>query len=154
MNEYTIDSVLKREFPNIDGKRSWGIANEIWKHCVKYGKDMEAVGRKESEEKARKEAEEAKKAKGVSSDPNRVVLTPEQRAVELAALLDEKLLSRELTASDIRELKDIFNLKAADQNIEIVMTDFRVVNPELARIVEAVNWQIEEFNRDVAVTNG
>jgi hypothetical protein len=66
MNEYTRDSILKREFPTIDGKRSWGITNEIWKHCVKYGKDLELMARKECEEKAekaRKEAEDAKKSR-------------------------------------------------------------------------------------------
>jgi hypothetical protein len=152
MNEYTIDSILKREFPTIDGKRSWGITNEIWKHCVKYGKDLAAIERKECEdkaEKARKEAEDAKKAKGASSDPNRVVLTPEQRADELAALLDEKLLSRELTASDIRELKDIFNLKAKDQDIVIEMVDFANAYKEEFDIMQAAMELIKRYNERV-----
>jgi hypothetical protein len=152
MNEYTIDSILKREFPNIEGKRSWGITNEIWKHCVKYGKDLELMARKECEEKAekaRKEAEDAKKAKVASSDPNRVVLTPEQRADELAALLDEKLLSRELTASDIRELKDIFNLKAKDQDIVIEMVDFANAYKEEFDIMNAAVELIKRYNERV-----
>ena len=76
--------------------------------------------------------------------------TPEQRSEEVAKLLDYKLFTKELTASELRELKDIFNLKAKDQDIHIEQVDFRSIEPELADVVAAVEWQINEFNKEEA----
>ena len=76
--------------------------------------------------------------------------TPEQRSEEVAKLLDYKLFTKELTASELRELKDIFNLKAKDQDIHIEQVDFRSIEPELADVVAAVEWQINEFNQKSA----
>ena len=76
--------------------------------------------------------------------------TPEQRSEEVAKLLDYKLFTKELTASELRELKDIFNLKAKDQDIHIEQVDFRAIEPELADVVAAVEWQINEFNQKSA----
>ena len=73
--------------------------------------------------------------------------TPEQRSEEVAKLLDYKLFTKELTASELRELKDIFNLKAKDQDIHIEQVDFRSIEPELADVVAAVEWQIVEYNK-------
>jgi Ca2+-binding EF-hand superfamily protein len=75
-----------------------------------------------------------------------VRLTPEERAQELSDMLDEKLKNRELTASELREMKDIFNLKAKDQDIIIQMMDFRAIDPKMADIVKAVQWQIDDAN--------
>jgi hypothetical protein len=75
-----------------------------------------------------------------------VRLTPEERAQELSDMLDEKLKNRELTASELREMKDIFNLKAKDQDILIQMMDFRAIDPKMADVVAAVGWQIESVN--------
>lgn len=147
MNEHTIDGILKREYKGFDNKEYWRVAKEIWKHVVEYGKQIEKAAKVEWQKEADKQAKEAlEKQKGGKKS----ILTPEQRSEELAALLDEKLISRELTASDIRELKDIFNLKAKDQDIVIQMTDFRGVNPELADVVAAVKWQIEDFNANTS----
>ncbi len=73
-------------------------------------------------------------------------LTPEERAQELSDMLDEKLKNRELTASELREMKDIFNLKAKDQDILIQMMDFRSIDPKMADVVAAVGWQIGSVN--------
>lgn len=149
MNEYSIDSVLKREFQDIDGKRSWRISNEIWKMCVEYGKQIEKLARKEcvedaekkAEEKYRKEIEKLKGSKsgGVAGRK----LTDEERAAEVMAFLDEKLQDRTLTAAELAQFKDIFNLKARDQDITIEMTDFRAVDPAGAKILEAVGMFVE-----------
>lgn len=80
--------------------------------------------------------------------------TPEERADALAMMLDEKLHNKELTASEIRELKDVFNLKQKDQDITIVQSDFRVIDPESADIISAVNWQITEYNEKKEGSNG
>lgn len=75
------------------------------------------------------------------------LLSPEERAEQLAKLLDSKLLSGDISASEIRELKDIFNLKQKDQDLHIQVTDFSSVNPELAEVAKAVDWYIEDFNK-------
>lgn len=143
MNEYTIDGILKREYKGFDNKEYWRVAKEIWKHVVEYGKTIEKAAKEEWAKEAEKQAKEAneKKRSGKQS-----LLTPEQRSEELAALLDEKLISRELTASDIRELKDIFNLKAKDQDIVIQMVDFEKAYSEEFDIIRAVSEQINRKN--------
>jgi hypothetical protein len=73
-------------------------------------------------------------------------LSPEQRMQELSDVLDEKLLSREITASEIRELKDIFNLKAKAQDILIEMADYREIDPESFDIVKCVQELIDRHN--------
>jgi hypothetical protein len=73
-----------------------------------------------------------------------VRLTPEERAQELSDMLDEKLKNRELTASELREMKDIFNLKAKDQDIRIEMVDFSKAYPEEFDIINVV---MEHINR-------
>jgi hypothetical protein len=73
-----------------------------------------------------------------------VRLTPEERAQELSDMLDEKLKNRELTASELREMKDIFNLKAKDQDIRIEMVDFAKAYPEEFDIINVV---MEHINR-------
>jgi len=93
-----------------------------------------------------KEASEAVQAGGAYPD-DFAGFTPEQRSEEVAKLLDYKLYTKELTASELRELKDIFNLKAKDQDVIIEQTDFRAIEPELADIVAAVNWQIADYNK-------
>ncbi len=91
-------------------------------------------------------AETAVKSQRGSAATNLPLLTPEERADELAKLLDSKLCSGEITASEIRELKDIFNLKAKDQDIHIQMIDYRSIDPENADVVAAVKWQILKYN--------
>jgi Ca2+-binding EF-hand superfamily protein len=59
-------------------------------------------------------------------------------------MLDEKLKNRELTASELREMKDIFNLKAKDQDIRIEMVDFSKAYPEEFDIINVV---MEHINR-------
>ena len=97
---------------------------------------------------AKAEAKKDKKADGAEYPDDFQGFTPEQRSEEVAKLLDYKLFTKELTASELRELKDIFNLKAKDQDIHIEQVDFRAVEPELADIVAAVNWQITEYNKE------
>ena len=94
------------------------------------------------------ELERTVKAEGASYPDDFVVFTPEQRSEEVAKLLDYKLKTKELSASELRELKDIFNLKAKDQDIHIEQVDFRDVEPELADIVAAVEWQINDYNKE------
>lgn len=124
MNVQEINDVLKKHIPMEEGKKAfnqgcWAAATEINRAFLKV-------------EKARAEQ------LGVSTSRGGVRLTPEERAQEMADLLDEKLVSRELTASEIREMKDIFNLKAKDQDILIEQADFREYICEDARaVVEA-----------------
>jgi hypothetical protein len=74
--------------------------------------------------------------------------TPEERMIAVELLLDKKVDSGEITSSEFREFKDVFNLKQKDQDITINQADFRAVDPEGADIIKAVNWQIKVFNED------
>jgi predicted amidohydrolase YtcJ len=115
------------------GKRLHSVANAGVKRAVKEAKAANTT---------------ASGASSVDYPDDFTGFTPEQRSAEVAKLLDWKLQTKELTASELRELKDIFNLKSADQDIHIEQVDFTSIEPELADIVAAVSWQITDFNKD------
>ena len=132
-----INDVLKKHIPLEEGKKAfnrgcWAAATEINRAFLKV-------------EKARAEK------LGVATSRGGVRLTPEERAQEMADFLDEKLVSRELTASEIRELKDIFNLKAKDQGILIEQVDFRDFLGEDAKAV--VEAEIKRANEPTETTD-
>jgi len=110
---------------------------------LEHNKEKRAI---EAEFKAQLKAKDSVQA-GAPYPDDFTGFTPEQRSEEVAKLLDYKLYTKELTASELRELKDIFNLKAKDQDVIIEQTDFRAIEPELADIVAAVNWQISDYNK-------
>lgn len=118
-----------------DNPKCWALCQKLASHF----QTKEKLAVKDALLTAKAEA----KPKVTSDLP---LLTPVERAEELAKLLDHKLTSGEITASEIRELKDIFNLKAKDQDIHIQMIDYRSVDPENADVVAAVGWQIMKFN--------
>lgn len=118
-----------------DNPKCWALCQKLASHF----QTKEKLAVKDALLTAKAEA----KPKVTSDLP---LLTPVERAEELAKLLDHKLTSGEITASEIRELKDIFNLKAKDQDIHIQMIDYRSVDPENADVVAAVGWQIKKFN--------
>jgi hypothetical protein len=74
--------------------------------------------------------------------------TPEERSAKVGLLLDYKLHTKEMTASELREFKDIFNLKSQDQDIIIEQVSYVDIDPDNADIIKAVNWQIKAFNAD------
>jgi hypothetical protein len=133
-----IQTLIKSAF-KIDAKEN----SKVWGLCKSLGSQINAEIRVAL-------AEQAKEAKATSAGatyPDDFKgFTPEQRSEEVAKLLDYKLYTKELTASELRELKDIFNLKAKDQDVIIEQVDFRSIEPELADIVAGVNWQINEYN--------
>jgi hypothetical protein len=142
MNKDVLFADIKEAFPQLDNK-------EINRFCVKHWSNISAWHRKDKKEGIDAVKAEAEKVSSGAEYPDDFVLfTPEQRAEEVAKLLDYKLKTKELTASELRELKDIFNLKAKDQDIKIEQVDFRAVEPELADIVAAVEWQIIEYNKE------
>jgi hypothetical protein len=142
MNKDVLFADIKEAFPQLDNK-------EINRFCVKHWSNISAWHRKDKKEGMDAVKAEAEKVSSGAEYPDDFVLfTPEQRAEEVAKLLDYKLKTKELTASELRELKDIFNLKAKDQDIKIEQVDFRAVEPELADIVAAVEWQIIEYNKE------
>jgi hypothetical protein len=136
MNKDKLYSHIKQAFPKLDNKA-------LNSYCVALWSDISAWHREEKV-KVKVSCEAVAKPSKASGG---VRFSAEERAQALSDLLDEKLDSGEITASEIRELKDIFNLKAKDQDIQIVITDFSTINPELADVARAVEWQIEEFNR-------
>jgi hypothetical protein len=120
-------AVFKEQSEKPDGKKLWAFCDKIVKQATTEGAELLL---------SKKSAYQA----------GSIRLTPEERAQELSDLLDEKLKNRELTASELREMKDIFNLKAKDQDIIIQMMDFRAIDPKMADIVKAVQWQIDDAN--------
>ena len=123
----------------LNGSDANRVAGVIWSSVCKHTKICEKFAKEE----------EAKKH--VSTE--RVRLTPEERAQETADLLDEKLVSREITAAELRELKDIFNLKAKDQDIAIEMVDYSGVDPETFNVVDVVQEMIRRSNATTDVTS-
>lgn len=122
-------------------------ANKVcWAMCKSIASEVNAT-QKLAVNEAIASNEAKAKAEGAEYPDDFVVFTPEQRAEEVAKLLDYKLKTKELTASELRELKDIFNLKVKDQDIHIEQVDFRAIEPELADVVAAVDWQIVEYNK-------
>ena len=87
---------------------AWGIARVIWKN-VKEWHESE-IGRAVLKKKA-------EDAKGI--------LTDEERSLELTRFLDKKLVSGDLTAAEIAQFKDIFNLRGKDRDITIVVMNYK-----------------------------
>ena len=137
MNKDVLARKIKKEWPELDNKQINGFAIELWSDISTWNREQKS--------KAIEAIEKPKKA----SSSKTVRYTPEERAQALSDLLDEKLDSGEITSSEIREFKDIFNLKAKDQDITIVQADFRGIDPDTADILEAVNWQINEYNENI-----
>jgi len=76
------------------------------------------------------------------------LLTNEERVEAVAKTLDYKVLHNQLGPSDLREYKDLFNLRAKDIDINIQMADFRGIYADLDEITAAVNWQIQHVNSE------
>ena len=131
MDAHELHKEMKANFKECTEKGNTGC---LWPFCEKIAAQ------------ANNEARELLLSRKKEFERASVRLTPEERAQELSDMLDEKLKNRELTASELREMKDIFNLKAKDQDIHIQMMDFRAIDPKMADVVAAVGWQIEEAN--------
>ena len=139
MNKDKLYAHIKQTFPELDNKT-------LNSYCVALWSDISAWHRSDKKEAVEKERK-AQEVQGADYPDDFVMFTPEQRSEEVAKLLDYKLKTKELTASELRELKDNFNLKAKDQDILIEQVDFRAIDPELADVVAAVDWQIVEYNK-------
>ncbi len=162
MNLNDINMRLKNTFKDGDNAAIWAVSKAIWADVVNYGKFWEKEGKKAAtEEFEKKMAEEVEKRKKIEGELKSVgkkvkgcddgkgaLLTPEERSEMLARLMDEKLIDGSLAASEIRELKDIFNLKAADQDIRIEMVDFRQIDDDGLRMMgDVLLAQIDKVNR-------
>lgn len=136
MDKQSISSTLKREIPRIDNKEAFRIAGVFWGEITRYAntKKKEAV-----------ETQSKQKAEG-ECDNSEYRMTPEERAQVLADLLDKKLKTGEILASELRELKDIFNLKAKDQDISIEQVDYSDIDPETFDIIQCVGESIRRSN--------
>ena len=75
-------------------------------------------------------------------------MTPEERAEAVGALLDDRLRKKELTAAELAQFKDLFNLRQKDQDIKIESVDYREVDLTVAEIIECVKRQIMEYNKE------
>ena len=141
----SISAMWRQHFPDGDNKVGHALAKTLLADIVTWGREKDADRKRD----IKKAVAEVKKPKETASEypEDFVGFTPEQRGKEVAKLLDYKLFTRELTASELRELKDIFNLKAADQDIIIEQVDYTAIDPNGASIIDAVNWQIVEYNK-------
>jgi hypothetical protein len=86
----------------------FSIAKSVWAN-VKDWHEHE-IGRQVLKKKAESE-------KGI--------LTDEERSLELTRFLDKKLVSGDLTAAEIAQFKDIFNLRGKDRDITIVVMNYK-----------------------------
>ncbi len=129
VNEYTFDSILKRELPSLDNKRSWAIAQEMFKICIAYAKIVE------------KEA-----IKSVKSSPAHLIdptiqhfidnpLTPDQEAAYLRAQLHKELASGADNPQLLDKLNNIIGISSGKEE-EIKVVDFSTAFPDLATAIE------------------
>jgi len=138
MNAEILYSEVKRAFPRLDNKAVHAFCKGLWSMILKWKKNevTTAVAELRSELTVKPSSD----IEGFEG------YTPEERSAKVALLLDYKLHTKEMTASELREFKDIFNLKAQDQDIIIEQIDYTDIDPNNADIIKAVNWQIEVFN--------
>ncbi len=145
MDNRTLYMDLKRGYKGVVGDTynnlHQTVANQLWGYVRKYCKE-------EVDREVKKALEGVNKCKG-----KRQLLTEDERADAVAGLLDEKLLSGEITAAELGQFKDIFGLKQRDQDIRIESVSYGEVFPEgFKRIKECVSMlidqDIEEANRE------
>ena len=140
MNREVLYSEVKRAFPKLDNKAVHAFCGGMWSQMLKWHKNelSQALAELRSELTVKPSSD----IEGFEG------YTPEERSAKVALLLDYKLHTKEMTASELREFKDIFNLKAQDQDIIIEQIDYTDIDPNNADIIKAVNWQIEAFNTE------
>jgi hypothetical protein len=140
MNAEILYAEVKRAFPSLDNKKVHAFCKGLWSQILKWKKNelSQALAELRSELTI-KPADDIEGFEGY---------TPEERSAKVGLLLDYKLHTKEITASELREFKDIFNLKAQDQDITIEQVSYADIDPDNADIIKAVNWQIEAFNAD------
>ena len=110
MNKDTIYGIIKQHC-DMDNKTGYHVAGMIWK-------DVKGWNREE----LKKNKLEQKKATKT--------LTDEERADALASYLDEKLLAKEISAAEIAQLKDVFNLKQKDRDVIINVVNYAPNNTD------------------------
>ena len=140
MTRETLYADVKRAFPSLNNKDVHAFCGAQWSTILKWKKNEVATATAElRSELTVKPTDDIDGFEGY---------TPEERSAKVGLLLDYKLHTKEITASELREFKDIFNLKAQDQDITIEQIDYTSIDPNNADIIKAVNWQIEAFNAD------
>lgn len=137
MDKQIIFNLLNKELPDTDNKLLYNVAGILYSQVAKWNKEQKKAA--VNEIKSKQEAEKREK-------PKLKRLTDEERAEAVGALLDSKVVSGEITAAELAQFKDLFNLKARDQDILIELMDFSRIDPNGASVIEAVNWQIKEYN--------
>ena len=80
-------------------------------------------------------------------------LSDEERAEAVGRLLDNKLIKGEITAAELAQFKDLFNLRQKDQGIQIEMVYYGDVEMSKAEIIEAVKREIGGVNEHNATGN-
>jgi len=139
MNREVLYSEVKRAFPKLDNKAVHAFTGGLWSLILKWHKnELAQATAKLRSELTVQPSDDIEGFEGY---------TPEERSSKVALLLDYKLHTKEMTASELREFKDIFNLKAQDQDIIIEQIDYTNIDPNNADIIKAVNWQIDVFNK-------
>jgi hypothetical protein len=142
MNKDILASSIKQTFPELDNKALNTFCVALWGNVSKW--------HREEKDKA------LKKAQAKSSDASTKNAPPDdwegyteaERSEKIGKWFDWQVETGEMSASEFREAKDMFNLKAKDQDIHIEQVDFRSIEPELADVVAAVEWQIVEYNKE------
>ena len=119
MDKDAIFYKLQSAFPNSEGKKLFSIAGSIWSEVNTWNKTQKKVAIKEVLDKQAEE--EAKKAHTINGKR----MTDEERADAVGDFLDQRLLSGEITAAEIAQLKDIQNLKQKDRDIIIQVVNYK-----------------------------
>jgi len=109
-----IKKVLKEWLPKDANPAVWDASKQI--HAAYLADAKEQV--KKATEAIETKSKEAKRYK---------TLTDEERADALSALLDAKLQSQNISAAEIAQLKDLFNLRQQDRDVIIEVVSYKDV---------------------------
>jgi uncharacterized damage-inducible protein DinB len=118
MNGEILYSEVKRAFPKLDNKAVHAFCKGLWSLILKWHKTC----LREAETSIKAEWEKQAKATSTASGKR---MTDEERADAVGDFLDARLLSGEITAAEIAQLKDIQNLKQKDRDVIIQVVSYK-----------------------------
>jgi len=133
MNEYTFDTILKREFQELrdDNKRSWSISRDIYKIATDHAKAEVKAGKAEWE---RVQAE--KEAKRIAESSGSLEYRDDMTDDELRDMFKRQLFMKgakgDFDGSIAGRLVDVFNLKNEKKETPIQPVKFEEAYPDYA----------------------
>lgn len=145
MNEYTFDTILKREFQELrdDNKRSWSISRDIYKIATDHAKAEVKAGKAEWERvQADKEAKIAAAKPESGNALNDEIqhfldnpLNPEDESKFLRAYLHVGLSKGDVNPQLLEKIDKIIGINSGKSET-ISVVDFKDAYPDLAKAID------------------